>query len=80
MGFDPIFEGEGLEEKCFDQTTGKLLCEVNIDFFRSPDTKALCGDFTKIRDQLGWEPVTSFERMAEIMAIRDLEREKNVMV
>lgn len=76
MGFKPIFEGEGLEEKCFDQTTGKLLCEVNIDFFRTPDTKALCGDFTKIRDQLGWEPRTTFERMAEIMASRDLEREK----
>jgi GDPmannose 4,6-dehydratase len=78
MGFDPKFEGDGLDEKCFDSITGKLLCEVKSDFFRERDTKALKGDFTKINECLGWEPRTSFEQLAEIMSIRDLEREKSI--
>tara|TARA_A100001011_G_scaffold310513_1_gene327227 strand:- start:396 stop:794 length:399 start_codon:yes stop_codon:yes gene_type:complete len=78
MGLNPVFEGEGLEEKCFDRVTGKLLCEVNIDFFRSHDTKALCGDFTKIQNHLGWEPCTTFEQLADIMSSCDLEREKKL--
>ena len=78
MGFNPKFEGEGLDEKCFDQKTGQLLCEVSSDFFREPDTKALRGDYAKIQNDLGWKPTTSLDKLAEIMSRRDLEREKHI--
>lgn len=78
MGFNPKFEGDGLDEKCFDQKTGKLLCEVNRSFFREHDTKALRGDYTKIQEQLGWKPSTTFEEIAEIMSHCDLQREKSI--
>ena len=72
IGFEPSFEGEGLEEKCYDKKSGKLLCEVKSDFFRDPDTKDLKGDFSKINDTLGWKPTTSFEKLVEIMSTFDL--------
>jgi GDPmannose 4,6-dehydratase len=76
IGFTPEFEGEGLEEKCFDLKTGKLLCEVKSEFFRERDTKALRGNFSKLQINLGWEPSTTFEQLVEIMSIHDLELEK----
>ena len=79
LGFNPEFEGEGLSEKCFDRKSGLLLCEVKKDFFRHHDTKALRGDYSKIRERLGWSPTTPFEVMVEKMASSDLDliRSKN---
>ena len=74
IGFEPMFDGEGLDEKCYDQKSGRLLCEVKSDFFRDPDTKALRGDFSKISKILGWKPTTSFEKLVEIMALFDLRQ------
>ncbi len=72
LGFEPIFENEGLAEKCIDAKTGKILCEVTNDFFRDPDTKALKGDFSKIEKTLHWKPTTSFPQLVEIMCSYDL--------
>ena len=72
LGFSPEFEGEGLNERCFDKKSGKLLAEVDIEFFREPDTKALRGDFSKIRSELGWNPTTTFESLVGLMAGHDL--------
>lgn len=72
IGFSPQFDGEGMEEKCWDKKTGKLLCQVDAKYFRSPDTKALRGDFSKINNNLGWRPKTDFEKLVNIMALGDL--------
>lgn len=74
MGFSPIFEGKGLDEKCFDKKSGKLLCQVDKEFFRDPDTKALRGDYSKIRRSLGWSPSTSFETLVDLMSANDLSQ------
>ena len=74
LGFEPSFEGEGINEKCFDAKTGRLLCSVSKEFFREPDTKALRGDFSKVKKTLGWMPKTSFEKLVEIMSEADLKR------
>jgi GDPmannose 4,6-dehydratase len=55
-----------------DKKSGKLLCKVDKEFFREPDTKALRGDYSKIKSYLGWEPVTSFESLVGLMAGHDL--------
>lgn len=72
IGFSPIFEGEGSNEKCYDKKSGKLLCKVDKEFFREPDSKALRGDYSKIKTYLGWEPLTSFESLVELMSGHDL--------
>jgi GDPmannose 4,6-dehydratase len=51
---------------------------VSIDesFKRSPEGKPLCGDPSKARRELGWQPKVSFEHMIKRMVEKDLERLK----
>ena len=73
-GFSPVFEGDGLNERCVCKNTSKVLCEVDENYFRpSNDAKYLKGDFSKIKKDLGWRPTTSLETMTERMIISDIE-------
>lgn len=72
-GFSPVFEGEGLNEKCICTKTSKVLCEVDKNFFRPSDVTYLRGDYSKINHELGWKPETTFEKMAEKMVLTDIE-------
>ncbi len=72
-GYEPVFEGTGVSEKCLDKKTGKVLSEVNEDFFRPKDVTYLRGDYSKINKELGWSPRTSFEAMVERMVKFDLD-------
>ena len=46
---------------------------VDPEFVRPPDPVPLVGDPAKAREQLGWEPHTSFEEMIGAMVEADLE-------
>ena len=48
---------------------------VRIDprFLRPAEVEHLVGDASKARDQLGWQPRTSFEEMVRLMVDSDLE-------
>ena len=46
---------------------------VDPQFLRPADVEHLIGDYTKAREQLGWEPRTSFEEMIRRMGDTDLE-------
>lgn len=72
-GFKPFYEGEGLEEKCIDKISGRVLCEVNKKFFRPSDVTYLRGSFNKINKELGWSPTIKAEKLAEKMTIFDLD-------
>lgn len=72
-GFDPVFEGSGLHEKCICQTTNKILCEVDSKYFRPSDVTYLRGDYSKIEKELGWKPTTSLEEMTRRMVESDIE-------
>jgi len=73
-GFEPIFAGSGLEEKCHCNKTNQLLAEVSMKHFRSIDTPGMSGDFTKAHELLGWEPTRSVAQIADEMVLEDLER------
>ncbi|RME76487.1 MAG: GDP-mannose 4,6-dehydratase [Planctomycetota bacterium] len=49
---------------------------VRVDpaFYRPAEVDLLQGDASRARQELGWRPETSFERMVEIMVEADLER------
>ena len=42
-------------------------------YMRPAEVAVLCGDSTKARDQLKWEPETSFETMVERMVANDID-------
>lgn len=66
------WEGKGVDEKGYDVANGKMLVSVNPQWFRPTDVDNLCGDPTKAKTVLGWNPQkTSYEQLVEIMAKHD---------
>lgn len=56
VGINIIWEGEGLEEKGIDTNTQKVLVEIDPQYFRPAEVDQLCGDPTKAKNLLGWNP------------------------
>lgn len=74
-GIELRWEGEGVDEKGIDVKTGKVLVEVDPKFFRPAEVEQLCGDPSKAKKLLGWNPTkTSFEELVKIMVKHDLGR------
>lgn len=45
--------------------------EIDPRYFRPSEVEVLCGDATKAREQLGWEPATSFPELVKLMVESD---------
>lgn len=71
-GIELTWQGEGVSEKGID-STGRVLVEVDPKFFRPTEVEQLCGDPTKAKTLLGWNPrKTSFEDLVKIMVRHDM--------
>lgn len=81
-GIELEWQGEGVDEKGIDKGTGKVLVEVDPQYFRPTEVEQLLGDPTKARTLLGWNPTrTSFEDLVKIMIKSDMklvEREERI--
>lgn len=66
------WEGEGLEEKAYDEKGNVVVC-VDPKYFRPAEVETLLGDATKAREKLGWTPKITFESLVKEMALADLE-------
>ena len=74
-GIELEFKGEGLDEKGYDQETGRVLIEVSEEFYRPTDVVNLWGNPEKAKKVLGWNPQkTSFEQLAELMVKHDMKK------
>ena len=74
-GIELEFQGEGLDEKGIDKSTGKVVVEVSPDFYRPTDVVNLWGDPSKAKKELGWNPqTTSFEELVRIMVKHDMHK------
>jgi len=79
LGISLRFEGEGVDEKAFDNKTGKCVVAVAPRYFRPTEVETLLGDPTKAHEKLGWKPRITFEEMVAEMAradLRDAERDE----
>lgn len=72
-GVELRFEGTGVDEKAYDAKTGKLLVDVNPQFFRPSEVEFLWGDCTKAETKLGWKRDVSFAGLVEMMVDADLK-------
>ena len=77
IGIQIKWEGEGVDEIGIDTISGKILVEVSERYFRPSEVEVLCGDYTKARVKLNWEPKTSLMELIKIMLDYDLEKEAN---
>jgi len=71
------WEGTGANEIGRDAISGKIHVKVNSDFFRPAEVDLLLGDYSKAKSKLGWEPVTRYKKLAEIMLNADLTKNQN---
>ena len=79
LDIDLEFVGTGVDEKGIDKATGKVLVEVDPNYFRPAEVDLLLGDSSKARQELGWKPKYDLPMLVKEMVESDLkiaEREK----
>lgn len=74
VGISLIWEGTNENEKGICKETGKVLIEVDPNYYRPSEVETLLGNPSKAKNQLGWNPTrTSFAELVKIMVQHDLE-------
>ena len=76
LGIEIEWQGSGIEEKGIDKATGKVVVDVNPQFFRPAEVELLLGDSTKARTQLGWKPTYDLQALCKEMVAYDLDLAK----
>ncbi|MCL2253983.1 MAG: GDP-mannose 4,6-dehydratase [Lachnospiraceae bacterium] len=67
------WQGTGVNEKGYDAETGKLLVDVNPEFYRPAEVEYLWGDSTKAEKELGWKRNVDFKGLVKMMVDADLQ-------
>jgi len=70
------WEGEGLDEKVVQTSTGKTMLKVNPKYYRPAEVEVLLGDSSKAQQVLNWTPKTSFDELVAMMVKADSEKIK----
>ena len=65
VGVEIAWRGEGIAEQGFDAKTGRVLVEIDPEYFRPTEVEFLLGDAAKARAKLGWVHKTSFAESGE---------------
>lgn len=73
VGINIRWEGTGAEEKGYDAETGKLLVDVNPEFYRPAEVEFLWGDCTKAEKELGWKRDIDFKALVAMMMDSDMK-------
>jgi GDPmannose 4,6-dehydratase len=70
------WKGKGEDEIGVNAQTGKQLIGIDEKYYRPTEVNQLLGDASKAKDELGWEPKTSFEELVKLMVHADWEKVK----
>ena len=71
------WKGKEENEKGYCSKTGKLLVNVNPQFYRPAEVDYLVGDAQKAKDLLGWEAKTNLKDLCAQMVEKDIIRNTN---
>ena len=71
LGLELVWCGQGTDEVAVNRMTGKPVIRVDKALFRPNEVERLCGDSTKARQMLGWQPEMSFEDLVREMVEHD---------
>ena len=72
---EPDFR-ENSNKKGYCKKTGKLMVDVNPQFFRPAEVELLWGDSSKAEKELGWQRKVSFHELVKMMVQDDCEKAK----
>ena len=70
-GFNIHWKGSGVDEIGYDMNTGRELVFISEKYFRPAEVEELLGDSTKVRTELGWNPIYSFDMLVKEMVEMD---------
>lgn len=68
------WEGSGIDEKGIEDSTGRVLVEIDPRYFRPAEVDLLLGDPSKAKSKLGWEPRVQLPELVAMMVDADLKR------
>jgi GDPmannose 4,6-dehydratase len=74
VGIELDWQWSWVDEKGYDKKTGKILVEVDPQYFRPAEVDFLLGDSTKARKNLCWEPTYTVREMCKEMVASDIDR------
>ncbi len=72
-GYEIEWRGSGVDEVGFDKASGRVLIEIDPAYFRPAEVDSLIGNFSKAKEQLNWQPRTSFKELVYLMVESDLK-------
>jgi GDPmannose 4,6-dehydratase len=73
VGIKMKWEGKEGNEKGIDAATGKVIVEVDKNYYRPAEVELLVGDSSKARKNLGWLPRYTVNELCKEMVQSDLE-------
>lgn len=73
IGTEISWKGSGVDEVGYDAESNDVLVRIDPWYFRPTEVHKLIGDYSKAREELGWEPTTKFDELVEIMVKADLK-------
>ncbi|MGK5090905.1 GDP-mannose 4,6-dehydratase [Deltaproteobacteria bacterium TL4] len=76
VGVSIEWEGEGVNEKGLNSKNGKVVVQVDPEYFRPTEVELLIGDATKAKEILGWKPTYTLEQLVQEMVREDIKEAK----
>ena len=77
LDIEIIWEGQGINEKGYNKSTGECLIKVDPRYFRPTEVETLLGDSSKAKQLLNWEPEITFNELVDEMIKVDMDLIKN---
>lgn len=74
IGMNIEWSGKNENEKGMDSKTGKVIVEIDKNYFRPTEVDLLIGDPSKAERILGWKPKVTFQELVKIMVKADCEK------
>lgn len=72
VGIALAFTGAGSDEVGTDVASGRQLVAIDPRYFRPAEVDVLCGDASKAKRELGWEPRVRFNELVDMMVDADV--------
>ncbi len=72
-GYHIEWTGEGAAERGLDAANGRILVEIDPEYFRPTEVDILIGDASKARRVLGWRPRVTFGELVKEMVALDMK-------
>ena len=74
LGEEINWNGKGKNEIGILQSSGKVVVEIDPRYFRPTEVDILIGDPSKAKQELNWEPTTTFKDLVKIMVESDFKK------